>query len=383
MASPTITTVHRPGQLDCTYDIVVLDTNILIYHQEFIPDLDQSTPPTFQGFDFNHKHFVIPSVVQDELDKLKGSHTVSAWTLARNCINQLLGLYAESYDFTLEDSFDLRNNLHLQYRTPKGKLEFMFSIFYTTTPAQAPPFCPNPTDMDGQIIASALQIYNTGWYQDAIAMEKINLGRAPTITLLSDDKNFCVRARSLGIKTELLGHISNEYTGRRTVRAPKVLSSMLIQEGEVPLSAWEKYLPGQRPLQPNEYVVFQMPQPKKSNQSQSVNRRKRSRRPNKPAPIQQVTANPQDLPLAERFAFVGRYDESRQAIVRLKYPGNLPLEPQNIGQAIHLDALQNPDIHIVIVDGSVNLRTSKAAVISYRNRESPLPDSINEQLGFK
>lgn len=379
MATPIITGVSQPSDLDQAYDIVIFDTNVLMSHPEFIPDPELPILPRLDNLDLNHKHLVIPSTVSMELNHLKDSRIPSKVFSARDCIKRMLALNSGEYDFTLEGSFELRNNLRIQYRDPKTRrqIDYLFSRWNVDPDIQVPPFCPSEHDADGKIIASALHLKHTEWYQ-----ETAGLNREVSVTILTSDSELCSRARDVGIKAMLLSESGgNYYSGRRTVKAPRVLSSMLIQRGEIPLTSWQLYLPNQPPLRPNEYIVFQVPQPKKT-KSQPTNKQKRRKRPNKPAPIERITTvEPQTA--EERFAFVGRYDEKRQAIIRLSFPKNLGIEPQNIGQAMHLDAIQNSDVHVVVINDTTFFRPSSTAVVSYRSREPALPDDIHTRFGFK
>ena len=377
MSTTTFEIIHNPSSLDRIYDLVIPDTNIFLSYPSFIPDLQAPALPRMDSLDLNHRHIVMLSLVKSELNHLKSGST-RVQCSARDCIRRLSNLYSVPYDFKTKDSFELCNNFHFHCKDAitQQSIDFLFSLWYVDPRITASPFFPECDDMDGKIIAAALRLSGTKWYQDHLS--KFN---CPRTTILSNDQDLRITANSLGVHALPYGFRgSNSYNGRRTVSAPRLLSK-LVKDGEIPLALWQEQLPCEPPLHPNEFVVFRIPQVKPKSQAAASNRRnKRRKRPVKPTTVQRVTESPRSV--AERFSFVGRFDCERNAIVRLEYVEQSTDEPDNVGQAIHLEAILNPRINVIVTDNIAHYCQNQSAIISYRSSETPLADDVYRRLGF-
>lgn len=386
MATPIIDFISSPAQLDHTYDILVPDTNILLTYPFLIPSLTHPSLPSTPSIDFNHKHIVIPSIIDDELDRLKSQH-ISISVAARNAIRRLekLSSYRDNNIcledcFTLKGSYALQNNIRIRYsdETTSEDIDILFSFWSVGDDIAASPLYPGPTDSDGKIIAAALNIEKTAWFETE--------HYAPTVTVLSNDHNFRFRARNFGLKAasyDLAG--ADAYSGRRTVSAPRIIFSSLIRNGYIPGDLWRQYLPNEPILYPNEFVIFRTPQQKKSKQAPTKNKRTQRRRKRTEQSAQEVQPEPVDIstkPPSERFNYIGRYDADLDRIVALQYLDQSPVVPENIGQAIHVEAMMNPKIGVIIVDNNPHYHSKHVAVVSYRTKEPAFTDDIYDAFGF-
>lgn len=384
---PIIDFVNSPTNLDQTYDILVPDTNILLSYPFLIPSLTHPSLPSNSSVDLNHKHIVIPSVIDDELDRLK-SREISISVPARNAIRRLERLTAYHDDairledcYTLHGSFALENNIRIRYcdDSTGEDIDIIFGFWNVDSKIAIAPFYPTPTDSDGKIIASALNIEKTQWYQSYPASAR------PAITVISNDHNFRARARNLGLHAtpyDLAG--PDAYSGRRTVNVPRILYGALTHDKCIPGSLWRQHMPNESPLYPNEFIILQPHRPKKPKPTPTKNKRTQRRRNRTQNTSPQVAPDPTpiDAPPSERFNFIGRYDADLDQIVSLRYLDQSKIAPENIGQAIHIEAMMNPKIGVVIVDNNPHYNSGHVAVVSYRAKEPAFTDDIYDKFGF-
>lgn len=381
MALPVISFIDSPSQIDGPRTIYVPDTNVILSYPFLIPSPTHPTFPINSPIDLTHSHIVVSSLVNAELDHLKGQH-ISITHAAINAIRRLDTLTEEHFSgFSLENAFDLRNNLRIQYtnESTDQTLDLLFGYWCVNDNVSAPPFYPRENDADGKIIASALNIKDSGWYQDCT--EK------PPIIILSNDRNFRVRCRQFGLEAQPFNTAgpNSRYSGRRTVTAPRVLYNALIRNGQIAGSIWRQYMPGEIPLYPNEFIILRVPQQKpKPQQPQNRRSKRKHGRPNKPSTPKEslILDKLSPKPPSERFNFIGRYDAELDSIVGLEYLDHSPVAPENIGQAIHIEAMMNPKIGVVIVDNTPHYDSNHVATVSYRSKEPAFTDDIYDKFNF-
>lgn len=381
MAPSIISCVSDPSLLDGPRTIYVPDTNVVLSYPFLIPNPAHPVFPINSPIDLTHSHIIIPILVDNELDQLKGQH-ISISYAASNAIKRLDALTEENFhSFSLENAFAMKNNLRIQYTNESTgqNIDLLFGCWLVNDDISAPPFYPSTTDADGKIIASILNIKNSDWYKEC--PEK------PQIIALSNDYNFRFRCRLFGLKAQPFNTAgpNTRYSGRRTVSAPRILYSTLVRQGQIPGNIWRQYMPDEIPLLPNEFIVFRIPQTKPKPQPTPNKRSKRKHgRPNKPTipkePPIPLELSPK-LP-SERFNFIGRYDAQIDSIVSLKYLDSSPVAPENIGQAIHIEAMMNPQIGVIIVDNTPHYDSTHVATVSYRAKEPAFTDDIYDKFNF-
>lgn len=335
--------------------IFVLDTNVIIDYVDVIPGED-GKPPVEPTIDLSDAHIVIPSVVVRELSNFKKEKTDRGKT-ARTALKRLRKLAEHSF-CTLNESYLLDaaiEPISCFEEDPDVSLEVLKEAFnseqlISILPVhknfrKSLPFHPSDTDMDGQIILTALTV---GMIQHGLPID----GTADVqvvadsyfndVILVTNDNGLAIRARERGIRTERYGYkYPAPYTGRRDVIVPKELFCEFINTGEVQLEMWEKYMPDEPELVPNEFIVMHL-----------------SKSADYPPGF-----NPWEDPY---FSHIGRYEIREEAIVRLRYTRDFPVGLQNAGQAIYAEALMDPNISAVICVGPAGSgKTYMATVYGY------------------
>ena len=335
--------------------IFVLDTNVIIDYVDVIPGED-GKPPVEPTIDLSDAHIVIPSVVVRELSNFKKEKTDRGKT-ARTALKRLRKLAEHSF-CTLNESYLLdaaiepiccfEEDAEVSLRELKETFnsEQLISILPVHKNfRKSLPFHPSDTDMDGQIILTALTV---GMIQHGLPID----GTADVqvvadscfndVILVTNDNGLAIRARERGIRTERYGYkYPAPYTGRRDVIVPKELFCEFINTGEIQLEMWEEYMPDEPELVPNEFIVMHL--------------------------LKSADYPPGFKPWEDPyFSHIGRYEIREEAIVRLRYARDFPVGIQNAGQAIYAEALMDPNISAVICVGPAGSgKTYMATVYGY------------------
>ena len=335
--------------------IFVLDTNVIIDYVDVIPGED-GKPPVEPTIDLSDSHIVIPSVVVRELSNFKNEKT-DRGKAARTALRRLRKL-AECNFCTMKESylldaeiepfrcFEEDSNVSLEALKEAFDSEQLVSILPVHKNfRKALPFHPSDSDMDGQIILTALTV---GMIQYGFP---INGTADPTtvadtyfndVILVTNDNGLAIRARERGIRTERYGYkYPAPYTGRREVFVPKELFQEFYNCGEVQLEAWKEYMPNEPELVPNEFIVMHL-----KNESDYPS-----------------DYDPWNDPY---FSNIGRYEVREEAIVHLRYIREFPVGLHNAGQAIYAEALMDPNISAVLCAGPAGSgKTYMATVYGY------------------
>ncbi len=320
--------------------IFVLDTNVLVDYMDIIPSVDGSQPaePTIA---LNESHIVIPSVVIRELSKFKNEKT-DRGKAARTILKRLRELAEKNvYDmrdiynlnapiqvkdcFSIEDYPDSERVIELQNSKQQISILPVHKDF-----RHGLPFHPSDSDMDGQIILTALTV---GIRQHEMSVDgtvhanELNKDTFDDVILVTNDNGLAIRARERGLKTERYGYkYPDAYTGRREVIVPKELFSEFYNSRAMNADIWRQYMSEQPPLLANEFIVMRL-------------------------------ADEKDYPIDFDprnncfFQNIGRYDARDDTIYKLKYCKDFPTGIRNVGQAIYAEALMDPDIAAVVCTG--------------------------------
>jgi len=318
----------------------IIDTNILIDYGDIIPGKDGEQPHE-SLIDLSQAHLIIPTVVERELSKFKRENSARGGA-AREALRRIDALSALSKVYTMDDAYNLRAPVKIP------DTEQLFSILPVHKNfRKCLPFHPSDDDKDGQIILTALAA------SLALKGKKIDGGELPetimderfdNVVLLTNDKGLAARARVRGIKSERYGYkYPDPYTGRRDIVVPNELFAEYYNSPDHALSRveFERMMPDEAPLVANEFIVMQL----------------------------EDSFNPPRgfYPFDDAFFdAVGRYDKDLDAIVRLRYVRDFPIQAQNPGQAIYAEALMDPDIAAVICTGSAGSgKTYMATIFGY------------------
>ncbi|MBP5647984.1 PhoH family protein [Candidatus Saccharibacteria bacterium] len=336
--------------------IYVLDTNVIIDYVDVIPGED-GRPPVEPTIDLSDAHIVIPSVVVRELSNFKNEKT-DRGKAARTALRRLRKLaeynfctMKESYlmDAEIEPISCLKEDTEVSMEVLKEAFDSKQLISILPVHKnfrKALPFHPSDSDMDGQIILTALTV---GLLQHDLPIdgtaevEKVWDTYLNDIVLVTNDNGLAVRARERGIRTERYGYKYPEhYTGRRDIVVPKDLFLEFYNTGEITLEIWEELMPNEPKLIANEFIVMRL-----ENESDYP--------------------NDYDSGNDPYFLNIGRYEAREEAIVRLKYSRSFPVCLYNAGQAIYAEALMDPNISAVVCTGPAGSgKTYMAAVYGFQ-----------------
>ena len=318
--------------------IYVIDTSVILSFVDIIPD-DGVSQPDEPLIDLSNAHLVIPTVVVQELSKLKAekSEHEKAADIALERLRKIFEGTICSLDeaYHLEAPTEVANGSQIISILPVHK-NFTKSI----------PFCPSDDDIDGQIMLAALTIVFLEANQEIDGSVKLGMANnLPTnnVVILTNDDGLAIRASGLGLLTSRYSYKFPEpYTGRRDIAVPPELFKEFLSARRIERNYFEKMMPKEKALVANEFIVM-------SPEDQNYN---------------VCGFDPDNNPY---FEHIGRYDVTEDAIVPLQYIKRFPLLARNAGQAIYAEALENPDFSAVICTGPAGSgKTFMATVYGYK-----------------
>lgn len=302
----------------------VIDTNVLIDYIDIIPSPDGVQAKLEEATaDLSEAHLIIPTVVIRELSNFKKEKSERG-KAARQALGRIYKLVVGS-QYTMDEVYNLQAGISLS----AGKQTLSVLPVHKNF-TDALPYHPSDTDMDGQIILTALSaaMIDAGLPVNGGASAQDVLKLKPeNVILLTNDKGLAIRARERGLKTERYGYkYPDPYTGRRNVVVPKELFLEFYNTQSISREEFERALPDERKLVANEFIVME---------------------------LTDEADYPRDFnPRNTRwFEHIGRYNAEEDAIVRLRFAPNFPLRLKNAGQAMYAEALMDPSIATVVCSG--------------------------------
>ncbi len=302
----------------------VIDTNVLIDYIDIIPSPDGVQAKLEEATaDLSEAHLIIPTVVIRELSNFKKEKSERG-KAARQALGRIYKLVVGS-QYTMDEVYNLQAGISLS----AGKQTLSVLPVHKNF-TDALPYHPSDTDMDGQIILTALSVAMIGAglpvNGGASAQDVLKL-KSENVILLTNDKGLAIRARERGLKTERYGYkYPDPYTGRRNVVVPKELFLEFYNTQSISREEFEQALPDERKLVANEFIVMEL-----------------TDEADYPRDF-----NPRD---SRWFEHIGRYNAEEDAIVRLRFAPNFPLRLKNAGQAMYAEALMDPNIAAVVCSG--------------------------------
>ncbi len=295
------------------YTGYVLDKSTLLACPEVIPSFDCDTDEIFKEWshsawdDFYHAYLIIPTSVIEELNAISPENEVYYY-IARQVLRRLRRL-VEKVKFVSDE--EKTDKLKTAIYFPQQKN--LFTVFPNTRSLS---FFGNTglKDPIGQLLS-------------AVDSAK----RQPMIekpVLLTNDEAIAIRARAAGTATASLTSKAPAYTGRREVTVPfELYEDFMGSNCGISLETWQQFMPDEPRLFANEFIVMT---PKLGQNGYDVLKSK-----------------------FEEYRNIGRFDCKSQRIVHLYYIHNLTtIRPKNAGQAMYLEAINHPDISVVVVTGS-------------------------------
>ena len=359
---------ERVSSQSSTTPIYVLDTNVLIGCIDLLydpTDEDWHEPIDFQP-NLDHAHLVIPEVVLNELNHLKGEASYRGM-VARTAVKRLERFFANS-GHTINEILELKKPVPTDFYDQVISLLPLHRSFSKNLP-----YTPAIEDHDGWIAVTALaaKLINDGAKTDGtedVANILKQSSQKNTVTLLTNDVNLRAKAELYGVRT--LGYSFIEpapFTGLREVIVPYELFSRFVgYEGQstgISLDEWEDYMPDELPLKANEYISMEL-------------------------------RDDEDFPNlyfddGVSFKNVGRYSAENGRIYPLRFAKCEGVAPQNSGIAAYYDALNDDRIKVITVTGPAGTgktysaimhaiksmqagRYSRAVIISSASAKNPL-----------
>lgn len=295
------------------YTGYVLDKSTLLACPEVIPSFDCDTAEIFKEWshsawdDFHHAYLIIPTSVIEELNAISPENEVYYY-IARQVLRRLRRL-VEKVKFVSDEKKTDKLKTAIYFPQQKN----LFTVFPNTRSLS---FFGNSglKDPVGQLLS-------------AVDSAK-NHAMIDSLVLLTNDEAIAIRARATGTATASLASKAPAYTGRREVTVPfELYEEFMNSNSGISLEMWQQFLPNESRLFANEFIVMS---PKLGQNGYDVLKSK-----------------------FEEYRNIGRFDCKSQRIVHLYYIHNLTtIRPKNAGQAMYLEAINHPDISVVVVTGS-------------------------------
>lgn len=295
------------------YTGYVLDKSTLLACPEVIPSFDCDTDEIFKEWshsawdDFHHAYLIIPTSVIEELNAISPENEVYYY-IARQVLRRLRRLI-EKVKFVSDE--EKTNKLKTAIYFPQQKN--LFTVFPNTRSLS---FFGNSglKDPVGQLLGAVDSAKRHAMIENLV--------------LLTNDEAIAIRARASGIATDALTSKAPAYTGRREVTVPfELYEEFMNSNSGISLEMWQQFLPNESRLFANEFIVMS---PKLGQNGYDVLKGK-----------------------SKEYHNIGRFDCKSQRIVHLYYIHNLTtIRPKNAGQAMYLEAINHPDISVVVVTGS-------------------------------
>lgn len=295
------------------YTGYVLDKSTLLACPEVIPSFDCDTAEIFKEWshsawdDFHHAYLIIPTSVIEELNAISPENEVYYY-IARQVLRRLRKLI-EAVKFVSDE--EKTDKLKTAIYFPQQKN--LFTVFPNTRSLS---FFGNTglKDPIGQLLSAVDSAKRHAMIENLV--------------LLTNDEAIAIRARATGTATASLASKAPAYTGRREVTVSfELYEEFMNSNSGISLEMWQQFLPNESRLFANEFIVMS---PKLGQNGYDVLKSK-----------------------FEEYRNIGRFDCKSQRIVHLYYIHNLTtIRPKNAGQAMYLEAINHPDISVVVVTGS-------------------------------
>lgn len=295
------------------YTGYVLDKSTLLACPEVIPSFDCDTDEIFKEWshsawdDFHHAYLIIPTSVIEELNAISPENEVYYY-IARQVLRRLRKLI-EAVKFVSDEKKTDKLKTAIYFPQQKN----LFTVFSNTRSLS---FFGNSglKDPVGQLLGAVDSAKRHAMIENLV--------------LLTNDEAIAIRARATGTATASLASKAPAYTGRREVTVPfELYEDFMSSNCGISLETWQQFMPDEPRLFANEFIVMT---PKLGQNGYDVLKSK-----------------------FEEYRNIGRFDCKSQRIVHLYYIHNLTtIRPKNAGQAMYLEAINHPDISVVVVTGS-------------------------------
>lgn len=295
------------------YTGYVLDKSTLLACPEVIPSFDCDTDEIFKEWshsawdDFHHAYLIIPTSVIEELNAISPENEVYYY-IARQVLRRLRRL-VEKVKFVSDEK--KADKLKTAIYFPQQ--ENLFTVFPNTR---------------------SLSFFGNSGLKDPVGqlLGAVDSAKSHTmienLVLLTNDEAIAIRARATGTATASLTSKAPAYTGRREVTVPfELYEEFMNSNSGISLEMWQQFLPNEPRLFANEFIVMS---PKLGQNGYDV-----------------LKGN------SKEYHNIGRFDCKQQRIVHLFYFRSFTtIKPKNAGQAMYLEAINHPDISVVVVTGS-------------------------------
>ena len=314
----------------------VLDTNLIISCVDILYDDEDETwrePLEFEP-SISNAHLIIPQVVFDELDHMKGEATHRGM-VARIAFKRLSKLFPNS-GRSIGDILNLRYPI----RTGWGEQEISILPLHRNF-TKCLPFFPEPGDNDGLIALTALEasMIRDGLAIDGTASPEDVLARnnqRKDVILLTNDNPLLTKADDYGVRVKSYNFRRRPvYTGVRELTVPAEMFRRLFNDIPVTEKEFYRFMPDETPLVANEYLIMT---PENDEYPRSY------------------------FALCEPYSQVARFHKENGKICPLRFVKHEGKEPVNLGIAIYYDALNDDAIKVVNATGDAGTGKTYTAV---------------------
>lgn len=303
----------------------VLDTNLILSCVDVIYDPDDPSwrPPLKFRPSLDNAHIIIPTMVFEELDHIKDEQSVNS-SIARIAFRRLKRLFPNS-ERTLGEIMTLSRPISTGWKQQTISILPLHRNF-----VQSLPWVPSPDDQDGWIAATALAatMIRDGELVDGTKLIYDVLNRSNArkdVILLTNDNALLTKADFYGVRAKPYSFGERTpYTGLRELTVPAEMFAKFYHEEKLSREDFESYLPSEKPLVANEYIVM----------------------------TPENDAYPRGY-FAESTPFLNtaRYCKQHDMLYPMRFMKREGDAPPNAGIATYYDAMNDDRISVIVVTG--------------------------------
>ena len=317
--------------------IYILDTNLIIECVDVIydPDDDDWCEPLDFKPSLKNAHLVIPEIVLSELGHLKTEGSLRSM-IAQIALKRLEKFIPNS-GRKIEETLNLKKPVYTGYKNQRISVLPLHRNF-----SKILPFVPRPDDNDGWIAVTALAA--------TLISEEILVDGTPLptditqrdnakdkVVLLTNDRELRSKADNYAVRTSRFSFTPRPpFTGCRELVVPAEMFEKFYHEDMLSREDFEYYLPNERSLVANEYIVMTPEDDMYPRGYFSDN-----------APYKNIC----------------RYHKENDYLYPLRFMKKEGKYPPNAGIATYYDALNDDKIRIINVMGAAGTGKTYQAII--------------------
>ena len=314
----------------------VVDTNLILSCVDILydeTDEDWSEPIEFEP-KLSNAHIVIPQVVFDELDHIKGEIS-NRGMIARIAFDRLTKFFPNS-GRSLDEILNLKDPIPTGWKRQTISILPLHRNF-----SKSLPYVPRDDNNDGWIAITALAatMIREGLPIDGTAdidMLERNNAREDVV-LLTNDKSLLSRADEYGVHVRSYSFRKRPvFSGIRKLTVPKEMLGRLFSDAPVTAVEFKRFMPNEPSLIANEYIVMS---PENDEYPRGF------------------------FAVDDAYASLARFHKENEKICPLRFVKHEGITPKNLGIAMYYDALNDDKIKVVNVTGAAGTGKTFTAVV--------------------